>query len=151
MCATELLVRFSLTSVVQFCALVQLIGLRFLKETYAPVLLRWKALALKKEMGLPQDSDRVQTVFELQEKKTVKHIITHGLQRPFAMFAAERECGLGGTWRCRPPAKSLLATRHHSNTRLLHGPHLWHYLSYYHDDHRQCVALHFTDALRGEC
>lgn len=74
-----------------FCALIQLIGLRYLKETYAPVLLHRQAVALKKEMGLPKDSDKVKTIFELQEKKDLRHIITHGLQRPFAMFASERE------------------------------------------------------------
>ncbi|ORY91475.1 major facilitator superfamily domain-containing protein [Leucosporidium creatinivorum] len=72
-----------------FCALVQLFGLRFLKETYSPVLLHRQALALKKEMGLPKDSDKVQTVFEIRERKTLRHIITHGLIRPFSMFAAE--------------------------------------------------------------
>ena len=44
-------------------------------------------------MGLPKDSDKVKTIFELQEKKDLRHIITHGLQRPFAMFASERKSG----------------------------------------------------------
>lgn len=75
-----------------FCALVQLVGLRFLRETYAPVLLQRQAATIKKEMGLPKDSDRVATIFEVQQgRKKIGHIVTHGLQRPFSMFARERE------------------------------------------------------------
>lgn len=62
----------------------------WLKETYAPVLLLRQALALKKEMGLPPDSDKVQTVFEIQGgRKDLKHVLSHGLIRPFRMFAKE--------------------------------------------------------------
>lgn len=58
------------------------------------MLLHRQALAIKKELGLPKGSDKVQTVFEIRERKTLRHIITHGLVRPFSMFASERECAL---------------------------------------------------------
>ncbi|KAK4701371.1 hypothetical protein P7C70_g4862, partial [Phenoliferia sp. Uapishka_3] len=72
------------------CAIIQVLGLLFLKETYAPVLLRRQALAMKVEMGLPKDSDRVQTVFEIKGgNKSLGHVLSHGLVRPFQMFTKE--------------------------------------------------------------
>ncbi|GAA6029615.1 hypothetical protein JCM8097_000964 [Rhodosporidiobolus ruineniae] len=75
-----------------FSALVQLLGLFFLTETYGPVLLLRKALALKQEMGLPADSDRVQTVYEAKmngKRKSTRDIIAHGMVRPFVLFFHE--------------------------------------------------------------
>lgn len=75
-----------------FCTLVQLVGFFYLKETYAPTLLHRLALKKKKELGLPKDSDRVLSVFELKDaKKTVGHIISHGMVRPFTLLWHERE------------------------------------------------------------
>ncbi|KAM0746258.1 MFS general substrate transporter [Meredithblackwellia eburnea MCA 4105] len=72
------------------CALIQGAGLLYLRETYAPVLLYRQARALKKEMGLPLDSDKVQTVFEVKGgHKTYGHVLSHGLVRPFQMFRKE--------------------------------------------------------------
>ncbi|GAA5900702.1 hypothetical protein JCM6882_000944 [Rhodosporidiobolus microsporus] len=75
-----------------FSALVQLLGAFFLKETYGPVLLHRQALALKREMGLTPDSDRVQTVYEAKsggKRKTPKEVVMHGMVRPFVLFFHE--------------------------------------------------------------
>ncbi|GAA5870597.1 hypothetical protein JCM8547_002057 [Rhodosporidiobolus lusitaniae] len=75
-----------------FSALVQFIGLFYLKETYGPVLLHRQAQQLKKEMGLPPDSDRVQTVYEAKQggkRKSTKDVIMHGMLRPFVLFFHE--------------------------------------------------------------
>lgn len=73
------------------CALIQFVGYFYLAETYAPLLLHRQALSLKKTMGLDPKSDKVQTVFDVKVgKKTMTHIVTHGLIRPFAMFWNEK-------------------------------------------------------------
>lgn len=73
-----------------FCAFVQLAGLIWLRETYAPIILFRKAKAMKKERGLPADSDHIKTVFEVKQgTKTHAHIVTHGLVRPFVLFVHE--------------------------------------------------------------
>ncbi|KAM0746254.1 MFS polyamine transporter [Meredithblackwellia eburnea MCA 4105] len=72
------------------CALVQVFGLLYLRETYAPVLLAREARNVKRELGLPADSDKVQTIFEVKiGKKTSSQILTQGLIRPFQMFRKE--------------------------------------------------------------
>lgn len=69
---------------------MQLVGLFGLRETYGPVLLRQQAAALKKSMGLPPDSDRVQTVHEVKSgRKTHREVVIHGMLRPFALIATE--------------------------------------------------------------
>jgi len=74
----------------QFSALVQLIGLFGLRETYGPVLLRQQAAAIKKSMGLPLDSDQVQTIHEVKSgRKSYKSVVLHGMVRPFALIATE--------------------------------------------------------------
>lgn len=42
-------------------------------------------------MGLEIDSDKVQTVFEVQDggPKSFSHVLSHGLVRPFQMFRTE--------------------------------------------------------------
>ncbi|KAL8284246.1 hypothetical protein RQP46_004995 [Phenoliferia psychrophenolica] len=73
-----------------WCVLVQVAGLILLRETFAPELLLRQARVLKKEMSLPPDSDRVQTVFEVKTgRQSVKHILSHGLSRPFDMIMKE--------------------------------------------------------------
>ncbi|GAA6019164.1 hypothetical protein JCM10207_006571 [Rhodosporidiobolus poonsookiae] len=75
-----------------FSALVQIIGLFFLTETYAPVLLHRQAQALKKSMGLPPNSDRVQTVYESKQggrRKTPREVVAHGMVRPFTLITRE--------------------------------------------------------------
>lgn len=76
----------------QFSGIVQLVGLFGLRETYAPILLRRKAAALKKSMGLPHDSDRVQTSYEAKaggRRKTPREVVVHGMLRPFVLLASE--------------------------------------------------------------
>ncbi|BGP07027.1 hypothetical protein JCM10049v2_002857 [Rhodotorula toruloides] len=75
-----------------FSGLIQLLGLIGLRETYSPILLRKKAAALKKSMGLPRDSDRVQTSYEAKaggRRKTPREVVLHGMLRPFALLAYE--------------------------------------------------------------
>lgn len=41
-------------------------------------------------MGLPPDSDHVQTIYEARApRRTVHQVIAHGLVRPFVMFWQE--------------------------------------------------------------
>ncbi|GAA5834276.1 hypothetical protein JCM11251_000590 [Rhodosporidiobolus azoricus] len=75
-----------------FSALVQVVGLFTLRETYGPVLLHRQALAIKREMGLPADSPLVQTVYERKaggKRKTPKEVVMHGMFRPFVLFFHE--------------------------------------------------------------
>ncbi|GAA5893882.1 hypothetical protein JCM8208_001268 [Rhodotorula glutinis] len=82
--------RWIFISTTIFSALVQLIGLVGLRETYGPVLLRQQAAAIKKNMGLPPDSDRVQTIHEVKSgRKSYKSVVVHGMLRPFALIATE--------------------------------------------------------------
>ncbi|KAK4057845.1 hypothetical protein OIO90_001064 [Microbotryomycetes sp. JL221] len=73
-----------------FCAGVQTVGLFFLRETYAPVLLGRRVKAKKKELGLSMESDKVQTIYDLKGRKSYGHVVSHGLVKPFVLFAAER-------------------------------------------------------------
>lgn len=69
------------------CALVQLAGLLWLKETYYPVLLSRRAGLLKAELGLDPRSDKVQTVYQIKEgPMSVRTHVSHGLKRPFVML-----------------------------------------------------------------
>jgi hypothetical protein len=47
-------------------------------------------VARKKSMGLPADSDRVQTVYEVKAgRKSTKDVVVHGMVRPFTLFFSE--------------------------------------------------------------
>ncbi|GAA5874903.1 hypothetical protein JCM3774_006566 [Rhodotorula dairenensis] len=73
-----------------FSALVQVVGVFLLRETYGPILLRAQARELKRSMGLPADSDRVQTIHEAKAgRKSVRQIVAHGMLRPFSLFVSE--------------------------------------------------------------
>jgi MFS family permease len=77
-------------SLAVFCALVQVVGVFFLQETYHPILLQRQAKAIKKERGLDVHSDHVKTVYEVKNgRKTVAHVVGHGLVRPFVMLGSE--------------------------------------------------------------
>lgn len=70
--------------------MVQIIGIFLLRETYGPILLRLQARELKRSMGLPADSDRVQTVHEAKAgRKSVRQVVAHGMLRPFSLFISE--------------------------------------------------------------
>lgn len=74
-----------------FSALVQALGLVLLRETYHPVLLQKKASQIKKSMGLPKDTDKVQTIFEVKAggKKKPLEVFERGMVRPFVLFYHE--------------------------------------------------------------
>ncbi|KAJ3553505.1 hypothetical protein NM688_g3576 [Phlebia brevispora] len=70
-------------------AIVQLGGLYFLQETYAPVLLDRKAKKIRKNMDAEKGQPRiVRTKFQTEERK-LKHLIARALVRPFVLFAQE--------------------------------------------------------------
>lgn len=74
----------------QFSGLVQLVGLFFLRETYGPILLHRQAQAMKRDMSLPHDSERVKTVHETKAgRKTVRQVVAKGMIRPFSLFISE--------------------------------------------------------------
>jgi hypothetical protein len=56
----------------------------FLPETYAPILLKWKATHLRNLTG----DDRYMSEMELRNTKLVDRVITN-LYRPFLLFAYE--------------------------------------------------------------
>lgn len=64
--------------------LIQLMGLFFLRETYAPVLLKLRAKRLRKESG----DESYQTEAELQ-KKTLLQILRTALIRPFRLLLTQ--------------------------------------------------------------
>ncbi|CEQ40474.1 SPOSA6832_02101 [Sporobolomyces salmonicolor] len=74
-----------------FSAFVQLFGLFYLRETYAPTLLGRQVRELKKSLDLPPNSDKVQTVFEARAggKKSPKEVIRRGMIRPFVLMGTE--------------------------------------------------------------
>jgi hypothetical protein len=74
-----------------FSALVQFFGLFLLKETYHPVLLNRQASQMKKEMNLTEDSERVQTIFEIKGggKKKPAEVFKRGMTRPFVLIFHE--------------------------------------------------------------
>lgn len=109
----------------KFCALVQIMGIIFLKETYSPTLLHRQALALKKEMGLDPKSDKVQTIYELKSaNKTVGHHIRHGMIRPFVMFSVERKSARCPASLLNPPEQRSFPNRYHSGPSRVHGLHV---------------------------
>ncbi|KAH8925806.1 MFS polyamine transporter [Atractiella rhizophila] len=72
-------------------AVVQFLGLFFLTETYAPVLLNQRAAVLRKSMNLPPDSPMVRTVFQTKNSVRVNwtELMSKSLIRPFELFFKE--------------------------------------------------------------
>ncbi|KIJ49828.1 hypothetical protein M422DRAFT_27552 [Sphaerobolus stellatus SS14] len=74
------------TSIV--CGTVQIFGLFYLRETFAPVLLEQRARKIRIEMGLaPNDKSRVRTQYDTD--RNWKKIFGKALTRPFVMFYYE--------------------------------------------------------------
>ncbi|SCV70992.1 BQ2448_3754 [Microbotryum intermedium] len=75
------------------CVVIQVFGLVYLRETYAPQLLRHKASKIKKERGLPANSLEVQTIFEVKSGGSRKavDVFKHSMIMPFKLFWSERE------------------------------------------------------------
>ncbi|KAF7800103.1 hypothetical protein EIP86_011347 [Pleurotus ostreatoroseus] len=70
-------------------AVVQIIGLFSLQETYAPVLLDRKAKRIAKQMDAEKGQTRIiRTKYQTEERK-LKHLILVAMTRPFIMFAQE--------------------------------------------------------------
>ncbi|KAF4594382.1 hypothetical protein EYR40_009186 [Pleurotus pulmonarius] len=75
------------TSIV--CVAIQISGLFFLRETYAPVLLEQKAEKLRKTMDLENGPYRdVRTIYDSPDR-TWQSIMTKSLTRPFMLFFSE--------------------------------------------------------------
>ncbi|KAG5652150.1 hypothetical protein H0H81_006134 [Sphagnurus paluster] len=85
------------TSIVD--AAVQISGLFFLQETYAPVLLERKAQAMRKnadaEKGLQKD---IRTIYEAKGDRSWGEIFSKALTRPFILFAREKIVQLLGVY-----------------------------------------------------
>lgn len=76
------------TSIVD--ALVQISGLFFLQESFAPYLLEKKAIKMRKTMDLERGPYRsVRTVFETAGDRSWKSIFAKALIRPFRLFVQE--------------------------------------------------------------
>ncbi|PSS22698.1 hypothetical protein PHLCEN_2v2995 [Hermanssonia centrifuga] len=79
-------------------AVVQLFGLFFLRETYAPVLLERKAQKIRKDMDAEKGGPRVvRTVFQTADRSW-KELIVRSLLRPFILFAQEPIIQLFGVY-----------------------------------------------------
>ncbi|KIJ54785.1 hypothetical protein M422DRAFT_200684 [Sphaerobolus stellatus SS14] len=75
------------TSIV--CGVVQVFGLIFLRETYAPVLLGRRARKIRVDMGIaPNDKSRVRTEYDTDDRHW-RNIIAKSLTRPFVLFYCE--------------------------------------------------------------
>ncbi|KAL0954037.1 hypothetical protein HGRIS_005191 [Hohenbuehelia grisea] len=77
------------TSIV--CVAVQISGLFFLRETYAPILLGQKAARIRKELLQDPEKGRgrvVKTIYDTDDRHW-KTIMTRSLVRPFALFFRE--------------------------------------------------------------
>ncbi|PPQ81816.1 hypothetical protein CVT25_013652 [Psilocybe cyanescens] len=76
------------TSIVD--VLVQISGLFFLLETFAPYLLEQKAKEIRKKLDEENAPHReVRTIFESAEPRSWQHIFAKALTRPFQLFAYE--------------------------------------------------------------
>ncbi|KAJ3771713.1 MFS polyamine transporter [Lentinula raphanica] len=73
-------------------AAIQVAGMFWLQETFAPILLERKAEKIRKEMSGDPEKGSVQdvkTVYSNQEGRTMKEIFQRSLTRPFTLFARE--------------------------------------------------------------
>ncbi|KAF3105063.1 hypothetical protein TWF594_005654 [Orbilia oligospora] len=66
-------------------AVIQVLGLLFLKETYAPKLLEIKARRLRKETG----NTHLHTPYEADEKRKLSKILRKALVRPFILLGTQ--------------------------------------------------------------
>ncbi|KAM5544558.1 hypothetical protein V8D89_001456 [Ganoderma adspersum] len=75
------------TSIVD--AMIQVLGIFFLQETFAPILLERKANKIRKSMDVEQGTIReVRTVYDNADRHW-RVIVTKALTRPFALFVHE--------------------------------------------------------------
>ena len=77
--------RWSFYSVSIACALVQLNGVFFLRETYVPKILYDKAKRLRKETGNPE----LQTAFERSGARKLSKVISVAMVRPFRLLGTQ--------------------------------------------------------------
>ncbi|EJC99411.1 MFS polyamine transporter [Fomitiporia mediterranea MF3/22] len=70
---------------------VQILGLFFLKETFAPILLERKANRLRKKLGIQKSDEaacNIMTPFQGSDR-TWQHVFKKAIIRPFALFVRE--------------------------------------------------------------
>ncbi|KAK0451313.1 MFS polyamine transporter [Desarmillaria tabescens] len=72
-----------------FDIFVQGLGLVFLRESFAPVLLEWKAEKLRSGMDPEKGQRNVCTVFDKSGIRSWQHIFGKALVRPFTLFVRE--------------------------------------------------------------
>ncbi|KAF5372354.1 hypothetical protein D9615_009293 [Tricholomella constricta] len=88
---------FRSTSIVD--AAIQISGLFFLQETYAPLLLERKAEKIRKTLDAEKgQKEDVHTVFEAAGECSWSQIFSKALTRPFALFAREKIVQLFGIY-----------------------------------------------------
>ncbi|TFK47476.1 MFS general substrate transporter [Heliocybe sulcata] len=68
-------------------AIIQVLGLFYLQETYAPILLERKASRMRKDAD-PEKGQRVRTAFDTEDRHW-KKIFAKSLTRPFVLFYYE--------------------------------------------------------------
>ncbi|KAG6808458.1 hypothetical protein H0H92_004055 [Tricholoma furcatifolium] len=89
--------QFWSTSIVD--AAIQISGLFFLQETFAPLLLERKAAAIKKSMDLEKGQSRnVYTIYDKNGDRSWSSIFRKALVRPFLIFGQEQIAQLLGVY-----------------------------------------------------
>ncbi|KAG6835039.1 hypothetical protein H0H93_005353 [Arthromyces matolae] len=85
------------TSIVDI--VIQIFGVFYLQETFAPLLLERKAAAIRRTMDPEKaQATRITTVFEGKEDRSWGHIFRKALVRPFVIFAQEHIAQLLGVY-----------------------------------------------------
>ncbi|KAI0309031.1 MFS polyamine transporter [Amylostereum chailletii] len=77
---------FYATTIADAC--VQLAGLVYLRETYAPVLLEWRAERIRKSQDI-ENRIEVRIVFSKEQSRDWKSVFSRAMTRPFMLFYYE--------------------------------------------------------------
>ncbi|KAJ2916653.1 hypothetical protein MD484_g3756, partial [Candolleomyces efflorescens] len=77
---------------------VQVLGVVFLQETYAPLLLERKARNLRKQDPEKASNTTFKTIYDKGDERTWKAIFSKALTRPFKLFALESIVQLLGVY-----------------------------------------------------
>ncbi|KAF8623256.1 hypothetical protein AX17_007502 [Amanita inopinata Kibby_2008] len=85
------------TSIVD--VVIQISGLFYLQETFAPLLLERKANKLRQSMDIEKAAEKnIRTIYDKEESRHWKQIFTRAMTRPFLLFALEPVIQLFGLY-----------------------------------------------------
>ncbi|KAK2463963.1 hypothetical protein APHAL10511_004014 [Amanita phalloides] len=71
-------------------AVIEVAGLLFFRETFAPLLLEQKAKSLRQSMDIEKAKiQKIYTIYEKNDSRTWKQILGRAMVRPFALLALE--------------------------------------------------------------